>query len=120
MDVARKVGGAIDTPTSLIPIAKLYQSIEITDDSAIIGFVFPIYMGDAPWVVKEVVKKIHFSHNSYIYAVATCNGNPRNCLSILSELIKMRAQTLAFSDAIVMPGNAKISPPEVNEAQFIV
>ena len=75
-------------------------------------------MGDAPWVVKEFVKKMRFSTKPYIFAVATCNDNPRNCLPIFRELLKTRSQVLALGEIIAMPGNAKISTPQVNEERL--
>ena len=74
LDVARKIGAAGNPQAELISVAQRYNDAVIKTDAEVIGFVFPIYMGDAPWVVKEFVKKLQFSANPYIYAVATCNG----------------------------------------------
>ena len=118
LDIAKKIGAAVEPQAELISIARLIQETEIHEESDIVGFVFPIYMGDAPWVVKDFVKKTRFLADPYIYAVATYNGNQRNCLPIFRGLIEIRSQILALGETILMPGNAKISSPEANEKRL--
>ena len=114
LDIARKIGEAIEPQAELVSIVKQYNNDVIKTDADVVGFVFPIYMGDAPWVVKEFVKRLAFSGGPYIFAVATCNDKPRNCLPIFRALIETRSETLALAEMIPMPGNAKISSPETN------
>jgi len=114
LDIARKISTTLEAPTEIISIAHLYKAPDIQEHSDIVGFVFPNYLGDAPWLVKEFVKKLNFSNTPYIYAVTTCNGHPKDCLAIFQALLKTCSQTLAFAEVVLMPGNAKISSPEVN------
>ena len=118
LDIARKIAVAIEAQTELVSIAKQFNEDDIQEDADIVGFVFPVYMGDAPWVVKDFVKKINFSANPYIFAVATCNGSPRKCLPIFQKLIEIRMQTLALGEVILMPGNAKISSADENKERL--
>ena len=119
LDIARKISGAVQPQAEVIPIASLYQETKVQINADVVGFVFPIYMGDAPWVVKEFVKKMHFLQTPYLYAVATCNGNPRNCLPIFGALLETRSQMLSFGEILLMPGNAKISSDMENKKRLI-
>ena len=115
---ARRIGSALEPQAEILSMAKLYYDSDIRSDSEVIGFVFPIFMGDAPWVVKEFVKKINIVGSPYIFAVATCNDNPGKCLPIFRELWKRHSQTLSLGEIVSMPGSGKISSPEENEERL--
>ena len=119
LDIARKIGAALQPQATLVSVSQQSINAEIQEDADVVGFVFPVYMGDAPWVVKDFVKKIKFSKNPYLYAVATCNAHPRSCLPIFRGLLEACSQTLALGEIVLMPGNAKISSPETNEERLL-
>jgi len=112
--VAKKISALLEPNTEILSIAHHINDIKVQTDAELVGFIFPVYMGDAPWVVKEFVKKMHFEFTPYIYVAATCNNNPRKCLPIFRELLHACSQKMAFSEIIVMPGSGKITSPQVN------
>ena len=55
------------------------KSVEIKDDR--IGFVFPVYMNDIPWVVKAFLMEISLHNPKYIFAVLTSSsGKHEMCI----------------------------------------
>src|SRR4030042_3293810 len=87
LSIAGTLNSMLSEQGKLLPMAALYEKNNNTTDADVVGFVFPIHLGDAPWVVKEFVKKTHFTLKPYIFAVATCNANPHDCLPLFHELL---------------------------------
>ena len=55
----------------LISVASTRVLTEIHDDSEEIGFVFPVYYGNMPYPVREMITKMTFRPDTYIFTVAT-------------------------------------------------
>jgi len=112
--IAKEINESLSNPGELIPIAKYIHESAVYTDAEMIGFVFPVYMGSVPWVVKDFIKKIKPQSPPYIFAVATFNSHTMDCMPILSGFLKSCSMDLSLGEAIVMPGNAKSSSPEEN------
>ena len=52
-DSARKTGASLRSQAEIVSLAKLYNNTETESGCEVVGFVFPVYMGDAPWVRRR-------------------------------------------------------------------
>lgn len=108
-------GNCLSTARELmthLPKSQLSSFSSYKDDDIItieeerIGFVFPIYYGDMPYLVRNVISKMNFKENAYIFAFVTCRGHPGDINRRLHDLLKTRGQQLSLGLHIAMPGNS--------------
>ena len=116
--IAKEINKSLSNAGELLPIAKYIRESTVYTNADMIGFVFPIYMGSAPWMVKDFIKKIKPQSQPYIFAVATYNSHTMDCMPVLSELLKSCSMELSLGEVVNMPGNAKNSSPEENEERL--
>lgn len=85
----------------------------------VVGFVFPTYMGDIPWIVKEIMWKIEISEESYIFLVMTSNnGESGRSFQSIDEILYMRGSHLSAGFNLQMPGNCLISSEKENQMRL--
>lgn len=101
---------------TLIPVASTRHLAEINEESDAIGFVFPVYYGNMPYPVRELITKMNFPSDAYIFTVATYRGHAGDAAKRMDCLLKTRGQKLSHSLGLPMPGNSFINKPEVDEA----
>lgn len=99
----------------LIPVAAVKSRSEITEDSDAVGFVFPVYYGNFPYPVRELITKMNFRSDAYIFTVATYRGHAGDVAKRMNNLLSTRGQALALSLGLPMPGNSFINKPETDE-----
>ncbi|MCC0641923.1 MULTISPECIES: EFR1 family ferrodoxin [unclassified Clostridioides] len=102
----------------VIPLAihRKERHIDVNEDILII--VFPVYFADVPDIVKFFIDKLNFNSNTHIYAIATCNGVAGHSLFTIDKLLKKKGKKLSAGFLINMPGNALITPPDVEEERL--
>lgn len=111
--VSRKLEENFIEKGNIVPLA-IFENEEIVDvDTDVLGFVFPVYFMTIPDIVKRFVKKLNFKTDTYIFAIATCNGIPGNSLFTLNKCLNKKGKKLSSGFTIDMPGNAIITPPEI-------
>ncbi len=99
-----------------IPIASL-RDAEIIDVTATnVGFVFPVYYGDMPYIVRLAVEHMAFHGTEYIFSLCTYRGHMGDVGGRLDALLRTRGQSLSLSLGVSLPGNSRISSPEETEA----
>ena len=104
--VARLLAEKINGETELRAITNYMDQDEVVVDAEeTVGFVFPIYGGDAPWPVKAVVEKMKILNDPYIYAIGTCNERGGTCMDLFSGLMKRGGYKVSYGKKIDMPGN---------------
>ena len=101
---------------SLISVTSVKNLPEIYDDSDMLGFVFPVYYGNMPYPVRELITKMNFRSDTYIFTVATYRGHAGDVAKRMDCLLKTRGQKLSLSLGLPMPGNSFINKPKVDEA----
>ncbi len=114
LSTARKLQKLLDGDVKIIPCAALFGKTVRTDADAV-GFVFPIFYGDMPWPVREVINHMEFEGKPYIFAAATYGGGQGATAARLNLLLETRGQVLSLFEAIPLPGNSRIHPPEAYE-----
>ena len=106
LSVAKLLQQKLDGETILRPIAQYVGEEKVIVEAAdTVGFVFPIYGGDAPWPVKAVVEKMTIEGNPYLFAIGTCNERGGCCMDLFGGLLKRLGYTLSYGKKIDMPGN---------------
>ena len=104
------------TNAGLVSVASARHLTEIKEDSDRIGFVFPVYYGNMPYPVRELITKMKFRSDAYIFTVATYRGHAGDTAKRMDCLLKTRGQKLSLSLGLSMPGNSFINKPEVDAA----
>lgn len=92
-----------------------YNNEEISDK--IIGLVFPIYMGDAPWFVKQFLLKLK-SRAKYVFAVSTLNGSDKITPKNIDKALCKNGMKLSYYKTLIMPGNCIQSSKEENKKRL--
>ncbi len=98
----------------LVPLASLNTQEEIIVQADTVGFVFPIYYSNMPYIMRQAISKMHFVNTSYIFSICTCRGHYGNIAQRLNALLQERNQFLSLSRHICLPGNSRISSLEQN------
>ena len=114
LSTAKKLQKLLDGAVKLLPCAALAGKTVRTAADAV-GFVFPIFYGDMPWPVREMIGRMEFEGKPYIFAAATYGGGQGATAARLSRLLETRGQVLSLFEAIQLPGNSRIHPPEADE-----
>lgn len=97
----------------LIPFASLYHQDQIIIEESQIGFVFPIYYGDMPYLVRSVISKMTFKQKEpYIFAFSTYRGHQGDIAKRLDDLLSLKQYQLSLMLGIPMPGNSYLSTEE--------
>jgi len=87
----------------------------VTEEADAVGFVFPVYYGDMPWPVRNLIHKMVFAENAYLFAVPTYRGGWGDVNKRLNQLLNTRGQKLSLSCGVPMPGNSFINEPQVDQ-----
>lgn len=75
---AKEIGKELNQPVENIIKQKTESNFFCKDD--IIGFVFPTYMSDLPWIVKEFLLKLTVNPDCYTFVVMTSNNGKAEIL----------------------------------------
>lgn len=111
--VARELNNNLSDKGSIIPLSIFRNEESVQIDADVVGFVFPVYFMNIPDLVKSFIKKLTFKTNSYIFAIATCNGIPGASLIELNKCLVKRGKVLSSGFVINMPGNALVTPHNI-------
>lgn len=114
---ARKLAEALGESAANI---KTYRnSTSVTCDDDVVGFVFPTYMNDLPWVAKEFLLKLEVQPDCYAFVVMTSNrGASKNAASNLDATLVASGARLTAAFDLSMPGNCIQSSREENAARL--
>jgi Pyruvate/2-oxoacid:ferredoxin oxidoreductase delta subunit len=111
--VSRKLKELLVEQCSITPLSIFANEERIEVDTNVLGLVFPVYFETIPDIVKSFVKKLHFTTNTYIFAIATCNAVPGHSLFTLFRALRTKGRELSLGFVIDMPGNALVTAPEI-------
>ena len=92
--------------TTIISVNEMLKrsSFQLVTDTC--GFVFPVYCKDAPEMMQRLVRLIQLPSDTYVYAVATHNGDPGYSHFTIDRILKKKGQRLQAGFAVLMPGNS--------------
>jgi len=119
MWIAKKIGEKINQAAKNIVIYREETEVTINDD--IIGFVFPTYLNDLPWIAKEFLLKLKISGDVYCFAVMTSNhGKSGKAFRNMNQGLAASGAALSAAFDIQMPGNCIPSTEEENQQRLMM
>ncbi len=98
----------------LIPVASTKHLRKVIVKTDAVGFVFPVYYGDMPYPVREMIAKTVFQPDSYVFICTTQRGHAGAAAKRMDQLLRTRGQKLSLSVGVMMPGNSFINEPQVD------
>jgi formate hydrogenlyase subunit 6/NADH:ubiquinone oxidoreductase subunit I len=100
-DIAATIGNC-----ELVSMGKPFTPSD-THEYNRIGFVFPCYVQGMPVAVERFIQSLDLTQNkaAYYFSVATCGGNPGNCLAQVQTLLNGKQRTLQYGRNIKMFAN---------------
>lgn len=113
--IAREINLYFKNKGKLISIADLQDKaqVKITDD--VVGFIFPCYLGDIPWVAKEFLLKLTFENSPYIFAAVDCSVSSKEGLASISGALAQKGQKLALGTVMQVHGNCLPLPEMIEQ-----
>lgn len=99
IDIAEAHGGA-----TLLPIREKMQLKAFTGKKKV-GFVFPVYMGTLPQIVKRFLLSYPFRKEEEYFAIATYYTYPGVALSVAEQIIKKKGGKLNYTASISTVGS---------------
>lgn len=96
----------------LVPVSAVKDEAKVMETADTVGFVFPVYYGEMPYPVRELLGKMVFQPESYVFMLNTYRGHGGAVAQRMDALLRTRGQKLALAMGIPMPGNSFINAPE--------
>ncbi len=109
LTTAKMLADCLGDGSECIPVASLPKTGTISVDATAVGFVFPVYYGDMPYILREAVGRMDFSGSPYIFCVPTYRGHQGAAAQRLNQLLRGRGQKLSLSWGVPMPGNSRLT-----------
>jgi len=103
--IARLVAARLPQATVVSAREMLQRPLPVLDAGAC-GFVFPVYCQNAPDIVQRVVRQAQLRPNSYLFAIATHNGDPGYSHFTIESILRGKGRHLQAGFAVLMPGNS--------------
>lgn len=113
---AKTLGKELNEQTANLAQA---QETPLCCEDGLIGFVFPTYMGDLPWLCKKILLSAKLNADSYIFLVMTSSGGTSGrAFSGMDQALCSGDCKLAAAFDLQMPGNCVVSSAAENEARL--
>ena len=112
MTTAKILADALEA--AVVPVASTKKTPKVTEEADAVGFVFPVYYGDMPYPVREMIAKIVMKPDTYVFCCMTYRGHAGPAAKRLDQLLHTRGQKLSLAVGVPMPGNSFINEPHVN------
>ena len=103
----------------LVPAASTKHLPKVTEEADTVGFVFPVYYGDMPYPVREMISKMVMKPDSYVFICTTQRGHAGTAAKKMDQLLRTRGQKLSLAIGVNMPGNSFINEPQV-DAEYLL
>jgi ferredoxin/flavodoxin len=84
-----------------------------------IGFVYPVYFGGVPLVVKNFVESLDIPAKAYLFAIATRGGIPQNGLKEMNALLAAKGRELDYGTLLLMGANYILLYGKMSIADFV-
>ena len=113
---AMELGKILNMPVNSI---VKYRKTKLICQDHVLGFVFPTYMMDIPWIVKEILVESEFGRASYVFLVMTSNnGKSGRAFQSVDEALCARGSCLSAGYDLRMPGNCLVSSEKENAVRL--
>lgn len=111
--IARKIAGRFHA--ALTPLASFYNCKTYSTDADRIGFVFPVYYGRLPAIVRNFLQILDGLKGKYVFAAANFGGSASRSLTEFKKIVKQKGGFSFAGFAVHMPQNAFLKPWEKKE-----
>ena len=88
LTTAKLLAASLDGQCDVISLAALHNKQDIEVDYERVGFVFPIYYGDMPYLIRDTIRKMKFKQNTYIFIFTTYRGHPGDVAKRFDNLLQ--------------------------------
>lgn len=96
-------------------ISAVREQTRITVQGDVLGFVFPTYMNDIPWIAKEFLLRLDAQDAPYCFAVMTSNhGKSGKAAESIDHALQTDGLKLSAFFDLQMPGNCIESSDKEN------
>lgn len=113
---AKFLAKELGEPTKSIAEA---QNTPLACNDESIGFVFPTYMGDLPWLCKKVLLSAKLNADSYVFLVMTSSGGTSGkAFQSMDKAMCSIGCRLASAFDLQMPGNCIVSSQPENASRL--
>jgi len=102
--VARHIARSLKD-TEIIRVSNLKDILAKGESYERIGFIFPIYYLHMPSAMKEIISKVQFKIDQYIFGVVAHGGNRGMAMEDLRNTINKQGGKLSAEFRVRMPGN---------------
>lgn len=102
--------------TKLIKI-KAKDDVE-SSDAKMVGFIFPVYMGGLPNVVREFLQNYPFKKGVYYFSIGTYYTYKGNAMSAVNKIMSHKGVSLNYGNYLPSVGNC-LKEYEVSEKKRI-
>lgn len=104
LHIARSLAEQLGNTTVISVPQALRGKTDVTAER--IGLVFPVYLYGLPTIMAKFIRQLQPAPGTYLFAIATYNGNPGRVLRQTEQLLHASGSKLAAGFTINMPGNA--------------
>lgn len=118
LSTAKMLAGLLGEDCGIVPVAALKDQEKIIVDDDAVGFVYPIYNGDMPYIIRDTISRMEFTGKPYIFSVCTYRGFYGKVAARLNEVLSAKGQKLSLLQGVIQPGNSRLSTPEETEASL--
>jgi len=96
-----------------------FQDEPLSCGDGLIGFVFPTYMSDLPWLVKRILLSASLPADAFVFLVMTSNGGASgNAFASMDKALCSVGAHLSTAYDLQMPGNCIVSSDADNCARL--
>ena len=100
--------------SELFPAAELMSLPRVEAPAGAVGLLFPVYYGDMPYPMRQLISRMVFRPDSYLFTLTTWRGHEGDAPLRVDQLLRTRGARLSLALGIPMPGNSFINPPELD------
>ncbi len=120
LSTARLLQEELGPDCRIVPFASLKnageEEIRVTEDA--VGFLYPVYHGDVPYLVRNEIERMAFAGKPYLFSVCTCRGHDGKCAERIAQVLEDKGQSLSLHEAVLLPGNSRLSTEEEEKAML--
>lgn len=113
--IARTLNDYLGDQGDVISIANFKKEKRVNIAEDIVGFIFPVYLGDIPWFAKEFLLKLEFANDPYIFAITNCSMFDKEGLASISGALASKGQSLSLGEVMQAHGNCVPLPEFVEQ-----
>lgn len=114
LTTARMLSKQLTDNCELVSMVSLYDLEKVKVCAEVVGIVFPVYLGDLPYLVRNIIERMVFLGTPYIFSVSTYRKWEGYVARRLDDILKKKGQKLSYNYLMRLPGNSTQNTAEVD------